>query len=422
MQKKWIFCVGILTGIYCTEPLFLYSMSDDNSSYIIRLLPKELQEYILLSEDIGFFKDTISFLGAQPITLAKPDMHMTAIESIALYGDILETKSWCSWRWHTVLWNIHTGKFIHANTEICKPWEEYCSVTLDNNKALSIVPVYHLNKSPKSTTLWDTQTNQKLKIIDHARSIKSMTADGNCVVMVLNNGQIKVWNTDNKSDSHIINPHGIATSAAIKKNIIAIGFKTGAVEIRNRDTRDLIHCFIIKSPQKITAMTIHDNKILAGYRNGTAKIWDIITRKLLHTLAGPNQHTDIITSMVMDSNIVATGSEDCTIKIWPLKVNVLGTIDDNPLLWIMYNANAPQLNFIWRAWQATQTKQEFIISLPIKLGTIEQDESPEQTDGRTYFTLPPMIREYLKNRLKIRRQATTLDKIRLAFEEIMTAL
>lgn len=425
MHKKGILYMVIITCIYCTEPSFLYSMNDENSPYNIRLLPKELQEHILLSHDVGFLKDAINFLGSQPMTFTKPDGHISTIESVALYGDILETKSWYAWQWYTILWNIHTGEPIHTNIKNCKPWEEYKSVTIDDKKAVSIVLSYHLNEALKSTEIWDIQKNKKLKTINHKKNIRSITADdNNYVAMVLYNGLVKIWNIENKKDTHLIYCLSKAKSVAINKDMIIIGLKSGDLEMRDRcRIHEPIHWFYNtdKRPNKVTSIRLHENKILAGHQDGSIKIWDIVTQELLHKLTGPNKHRDIITAMAMCDDVVITGSEDCTAKIWPLTINTQGKTDNNPLLWIMYNANAPQLNFIWRAWQTTQKDEEFIIDLPTQFGTIEKDESPEQTDGRIYFTLPPMIREYLKNRLKIRRQATTLDKVYLAIEKIMTA-
>ncbi len=424
--------MGIVTCIYVNHPIFLYSMNSHNQSYDIRSLPKEMQETILMSKDWGLLHATINFLGIQPTTLAEPRGHTSPIESIVLYGDIAETKSVYSWEgWQATLWNIHTGEHIHTKIEPYKPWENEGSAVLCGDKAINIMYKYDSSEPVMfhSTGVWDIHTGQQLDKIKHDNDVESLTAHDNYVALVLHNGLVKIWNINDKDDTRIIDPISKATSVAIIKDNIIIGTRSGDLEMRNIHTlflphnafdKDVIHWFVntTNRPNKVTSITVYQDKILAGHRDGTTKIWDMLTWNLLHTLAGPNEHTASITSIVMDSDIVITGSKDCTVKIWPLKVNYLGTPNNNPLLWIIYNTNIPQLNFIWRAYEATQAEKEFVISLPKKLGIIEEDESSEQTYGRIYFTLPQFIREYLRNRLTIRRAAqTVIEKSYLAYKE-----
>lgn len=74
------------------------------------------------------------------------------------------------------------------------------------------------------------------------------------------------------------------------------------------------------------------------------------------------------------------------------------------------NVSIPQLSFFKRAYEATIAGQEFIIDMPKKINEIQENESQEQIDGRIYFSFPDNVREYLRNKLNIRRPAERFIK------------
>ena len=143
-------------------------------------------------------------------------------------------------------------------------------------------------------------------------------------------------------------------------------------------------------------------KVVTESDDHTAKIWDLNTGALLNTLVG---HTGGVWAVAVAGDKVVTGSADKTAKIWSLKP-LAGTPQDNPLLWIIYNATVPQLNFIDRAYQATiaQPEQDLIIALPAQLGKIQNTDTQEQVDGNIYFSFPEQVRKYLRDNLNIRRR------------------
>lgn len=77
--------------------------------------------------------------------------------------------------------------------------------------------------------------------------------------------------------------------------------------------------------------------------------------------------------------------------------------DTTAFKWIIDKASVPQLNFIKRAYDATITGQDLIIALPGKINKVKENESQEQKDGGTYFSFPDAVREYLRNRLNIKK-------------------
>ncbi len=419
MQKKLVFCMSIAC-IYFTAPLVLYGMNSDNFSCGIESLPKELREYILLSPDIGFFKDTINFLGSQPITLK----HTTYAGNLKVrtYDNKVETKSQNSMfsEWHKKVWDIHTGQYIQKLKKSTQPWEPRNNLAvISGDKAISIYYYRPSDSKPyleyRETDLWDINTRKKLDRINHKSDVLSLASDDNNMAIGLRNGQVKICNG---TTLFLLKQYEFSVTAlAIKDGILAVGLGNGFLETINIHTKAAL-CLFKNNTAKISSILINDNKIFTGSYYGITKVWNIDTGELLHTLTGPNRHRSIISSIALTGDAVVTGSYDDTAKIWPLKINLQGTSEENPLLWIICNANIPQLDFIKRAYEATQAEQEFIISLPKRLGKIKADESCEQMYGRIYFTLPQSIRQYLRNRLTIRRAAkTVIEKTYLAYKE-----
>jgi WD40 repeat protein len=75
---------------------------------------------------------------------------------------------------------------------------------------------------------------------------------------------------------------------------------------------------------EITSFVISpDSQILAsGSKDKTIKLWNLKTGQLIHTL---NKHLDAITALVIssDGELLASGSKDKTIKLWNLKTGKL---------------------------------------------------------------------------------------------------
>lgn len=58
-----------------------------------------------------------------------------------------------------------------------------------------------------------------------------------------------------------------------------------------------------------------DGYILAGGNNRNVNIWSIRTGEYVETL---KEHTDSVTCMAIEQNMLFTGSDDMTIGIWDL--------------------------------------------------------------------------------------------------------
>ena len=117
-------------------------------------------------------------------------------------------------------------------------------------------------------------------------------------------------------------------------------------------------------------------------------------------------HRGAVYAVAINDDTVVTGSWDCTAKIWPLALTLQESPEDNPLVWIIHNADRSQLDFIQRAYEATIAGQELIIALPEQCKNKDDNADQKQIDGDMYATLPPAVQKFLQTRLNIRTANT----------------
>ena len=69
-----------------------------------------------------------------------------------------------------------------------------------------------------------------------------------------------------------------------------------------------------------TIQVVSEDIIISGSDDKTIKIWNIKTEKCLKTVAP--MHTKLITCLeVLSNDILISGSWDCTIKLWSIRVS-----------------------------------------------------------------------------------------------------
>jgi WD40 repeat protein len=108
-------------------------------------------------------------------------------------------------------------------------------------------------------------------------------------------------------------------------------------------------------PDCIISVAVYEegsaHRIVSASRDHTIKIWDLKSGNCLYTLAGPNGHTDPVTSVAIRKTpdggcLIVSGSVDRTVKIWHTK-----SIDElcnwyrikyEQLLYPNYEATFPQ--------------------------------------------------------------------------------
>lgn len=159
------------------------------------------------------------------------------------------------------------------------------------------------------------------------------------------------------------------------------------------------------------AMNMNEDKVVTVCDNRTLKVYDIHTARLLKTFNRFNNSRDAganVESVAINDHCVVYVPLRGPVLIFPLSPNLEGTPGYDSLKWICDEADPLQINFIRRVCQATADENKLILALPKNWNKIEEDESREQQDGRTYFTLPVRVREYVRNSLNIRRQGEVI--------------
>lgn len=431
------------------QSLLARSKADTFFEYL-RKLPVELQEQILLSQDSTLLQDTINFLGLQPITLTQPSWNRCSV-LIAISDDRMITIS----DGHTAkIWNANTGECLLTLTGPSEHTSPILSVAISGNRVVT-------GSSDHTAKIWDVNTGACLFTLagpnGHTDAIYSVAINSDKVATGSGDGTTQIWNINN--GELLLTIVGYIDKTSNQKKICSVAIDDekvltesphGILELRSINSGKLLfkgegysaydkifsiatsgnlrgihqkYCYLYQLYMDIIrALYMYD--MYTDF--GQCQIGSLI-HEIRHELAGKkllyeyidqgywkSTHArDLVTSellRLLKKHKVMSGDKAATVynrsgyvQIWPSFVDLRGTPDNNSLLWIIQKTNMLQLDFIKRVCAATSTNKEFIIDLPEKLGKIKEDESQEQADGRLYFTFPADIREYLRNRLNIRR-------------------
>jgi len=313
--------------------------------------------------------------------------HTNTISSVAISADKVITGSADN---TAKIWDIHNGQLLHTLPGHIRP---IYYIEINGDKVAT-------GSSDNIVRVWNIHTGQLLHTLtNHSGGIiTSLAIDSDVIVAGTGNKTVKIWDLNTTQLLHTLEGHtGQISSVLISDNKVVTKASDNMVKIWNILDGTLLHTFYI---QKLSSLAVYKDTCVTGSHDNTATIWDLANGRPLKILEG---HSKCILSVAINADNVITGSADATVKIWPLMLNLKGTSQDNPLLWIIQKIDMLQLNFIDRACQATVTGQDLIIELPTKLGKIQEDDSQEQVDGNIYFSFPDAVRQYLRARLNIRK-------------------
>ena len=311
------------------------------------------------------------------------------------------------------IWNLNTGALLHT---LVGHTDWVRSVAIAGDKVVT-------GSADETAKIWDLNTGELLHILaGHTGEVNAVAIAGDPTslqpslkamadtVKLRRAGKVvtgsgdrtaKIWDLNTGTLLHTLVGHtSLIGSVAVAGDKVVTGSYDNTAKIWDLNTGTLLHT-LAGHTGAIYSVAITGDKVVTGSSDNTAKIWNLNTGELLRTLAG---HTGWVGSIAVAGNKVVTGSQDGTAKIWSL-TPLAGTPQDNPLLWIIYNASMPQWNFIDRAYEATiaKPKRDLIIAMPPQLGKIQDTDSQEQVDGNIYFSFPDAVRTYLRNRLNIRK-------------------
>ena len=231
---------------------------------------------------------------------------------------------------------------------------------------------------------------------------------------------VDVWSIHTKEFLYRLSgPHehtGRITAIEISGDKIITGSFDGTAKVWDINTGEYLYT-LVKNNEKhyiISAIATNGDKVVTASHNhaiyhglgdrlhrspARIQVWNVNTGKLLYTLTNYVNHIHFI---AFNDNKIITETYNLIFKVWPLSID-LHAPELTPLAAIYHTLTILQADFIARTLKATQAGQNSIIALPNDFNNADENETQEQTDGRTYFTFPDKVRAYLLTRLFIRK-------------------
>ncbi|MCF4968672.1 WD40 repeat domain-containing protein [Nostoc sp. CMAA1605] len=174
--------------------------------------------------------------------------------------------------------------------------------------------------------VWETETQKEIKFYGHLpgfwNRINALAFVPNIPYLISGGKDSTLFIWDLKSNCIInkIKTQNIIFTIAVSQNqgqtIIVVGQNGGMITAWNLEFQDEIyqvrgHKLKVKS----LAFSPQDNILASGSEDTTIKLWKSTTGELISTLG---YHLDSVNSIVFspDGQILASGSDDCTIKLW----------------------------------------------------------------------------------------------------------
>jgi WD40 repeat protein len=147
-------------------------------------------------------------------------------------------------------------------------------------------------------------------------------------------GYFSVWqlNPPNSSNDHW-QPLDKAVSALVvhpNKPWIVTGDRGGLIKFWNLYQSPCVNVFHVEKEGYVKSLAfLNDGSILASGHNTNINIWDVKTGNKLSTIR--NHKRPVVALTEMGKGILASGSDDCTVKIWnisnPTYPTMINTLD-----------------------------------------------------------------------------------------------
>jgi WD40 repeat protein len=234
--------------------------------------------------------------------------HATAVESLAISGNILVSGSWDN---RVKLWNLAKGELIRT---LPKHSDDVKSVAISSDGKILASASWD-----KTVKLWNVQTGEEIHTFIHTDAVRAVaiSPDGQLLASGTEDGKIAIWQLNTRKLRTPLAAHDKAIfSIAFSSNgNIASGSDEGTIKLWSSHG-ELLHTLTgHNSAVRSVAFSPDGNIIASGSHDSTIKLWNSRTGQMLATLAG---HSKSIWSVAFNpqGNVLASGSADETIKIW----------------------------------------------------------------------------------------------------------
>jgi WD40 repeat protein len=228
-------------------------------------------------------------------------------------GQTLISGSWTKIK----IWNLQTRREIRtlinsskalSISSICLSHDEH---TLACQNGRGIIKVWNLKTGQQTHTFRA-----------HASSISALaiSSNGQTLASSSYDGTVKIWDLKKRREREIMlfvaSPSDDSLVFSQDKQTLAY-ISSGFIKVVHWQTNEEIYSLDDEHFDPVCLAISADGQILVSGGWYDAVVWNLLTGEIIHTLEG---HLDCVSSIVIspDSQILASGSYDKTIKIWDL--------------------------------------------------------------------------------------------------------
>ncbi|MCG9131689.1 sigma-70 family RNA polymerase sigma factor [Candidatus Poribacteria bacterium] len=278
----------------------------------------------LWNAQTGELQNTLTLIG-----------HKGEIAEMAFSPDGKTLAAW-TWEWESPihLWDVETGELL--NNLVVE--------TNDNVNNMAFSPDGKTLASPLNNgtiRLWNTQTGKLSRIlIGHTSRVfcVAFSPDGKMLASGSYDGTLRLWDAET---GELRNTRTGYTSAVVNvafspdENIIASAMNDDTVGLWNAQTGVRHHTLKVARTHSIESLSFSpDGKTLVGAGYGRIiHLWDAETGELRDTLGG---HTDVVAGVAfnLDGKTLASGGWDKTVRLWDAQTGTLHGILEGHTDWV----------------------------------------------------------------------------------------
>lgn len=151
----------------------------------------------------------------------------------------------------------------------------------------------------------------------HNKGIKCLSSSKNHLFTGSYDGSVRVWDLSTWQAIATLTHHSDAVwdLKTFDRKLVSCG-TDGRVCVLNIENESLpiIH-MISTEPEIASNLDLDDKFVVTGYDNGNIAVWEVNQNDLqhIHALEG---HTQGVTCVKIDKDILASGSYDCRVRLW----------------------------------------------------------------------------------------------------------
>ena len=177
----------------------------------------------------------------------------------------------------------------------------------------------------KTIKLWEIKNGQCLHTIRaHSSWVSSLKYNEQYDKLISGSWDttVKIWNLQTYHPDLVINNENdtfiYCIAENISNNIIYGGTEKNTIIIWDTEKQGEIKDILVGHTHRVNCLQYKSNMLFSGSDDKTGKIWDLMTNECISELKG---HSKGITNISYDdfSNRIYTSSHDTTIKIWDIR-------------------------------------------------------------------------------------------------------